>query len=156
MAGFKRKKLSRYEKREEGIRIREQRLHGEGRFVFRNKGNQNLILPKPTKNGIKTLNPNQEFEGDSYFLSLVRAGELILVKTIQSQNEAREENNMKTEQTLILDQPPTITESGTVINVTNGKPLKKLNEIKNDALNKEPADVLIIEDPMEGLTIITD
>src|SRR4051812_2500640 len=101
-------KFNKYEKKEIRAHNVAQALHGEGIYLFENRTNADLTLPRPTKSGIKMVRAKQQFHGDSYYLDLMRSGFLKLVKVIQ-QNEAKVEDEK-----LILDQPDVITEQGKV------------------------------------------
>jgi hypothetical protein len=74
--------MNRYEKREQNRLKVENHLHGEGIFVFRNKMNADMILPKPSLSGTTKVARGQEFQGDSYFMSMLGQGGLSLVRTI--------------------------------------------------------------------------
>ena len=60
------------------------------------------------------------------------------------------------EQKLILDQPDRVTNEGTVENVVQQQPKKKVKQ--NESRQPKPAqpDVLLNEDPMAGVEILND
>ena len=124
--------------------------HGEGLFVFRNKQSGTLTLPKPTKSGIKTVPPDGEWQGDNYYMGLVKTNEASLVRTILTPEQTKE--MAMNEEKLILDQPETVTAEGTVEQVVEKKP-QKLNEA---APTDPKKDVLLTEDPMDGVEIISE
>lgn len=132
--------------------------HGEGLYIFRNKTNGTLELSKPTASGMKHVGPQQEWQGDDYYMGLVRKNEAVMVKcllTPEQTKAAREEKEKPmNEQKLILDQPDRVTQEGTVEQVTN--PQVPLNEVTPVEQKKPEGGVLINEDPMEGVDIIME
>ena len=149
------KKVSRLEQRANHNQIVEHRQKGEGLFVFRNRNKATLTLPKVSADGKKTIGPSGEWEGDSYFMDLVRKNEAILVRTIKEPSETilqlneQKEYDMQ-EEKLILDQPDTVTSEGTVEQV------KATPEMELEENEKNIEDVLLTEDPMDGVEIIRD
>jgi hypothetical protein len=150
-------KLSKYEAIEYRKKKHENDFKGEGLFVFRNANKADLMLPKPAKNGVKMIGPGKEFQGDSFFMEMVKTNQLRLVKTLITPEQER---GIMTEEKLILDQPETITTQGTVEHVVSATPVKPLNEQEKSCCgscgcggggNKE---VLINEDPLEGVDIL--
>jgi len=141
-----RKRLSKYERREEQKKIKQYHQKGEGLYVFRNRSNEaTLSLLKPSADGKKMVGPNEEFEGDSYFFQMVPQ-EAILVKTIRGKGEKMDEQ-------LILDQPDQVTSEGKVEHVVSDE---RLNEMPEEGMEKSKSEVLLTEDPLDGVTIITD
>jgi len=140
-------KISKYEARAFRKKKLDYDLRGKGLFVYRNAKNSDLMLPKPDENGSKVIGPGQEFQGSDYFMSLVKTNEARLVRTLIP---VEMENNTMTEK-LILDQPETVTTEGTVEQVVENPPIKKLNETPTN--NQIDPEVLINEDPMEGVVI---
>jgi hypothetical protein len=133
-------------------------LKGEGVYVFQNNTKGDLQLPKaPIKGGVRigniTLIPcGGKFEGDSYFMSMVRTNELRLLETLITPEQQRESAAMQ-EQKLILNQPDRITDKGKVEQVVT-QPQVPLNEGKPS--DKPGEEVLISEDPMAGVEIILE
>ena len=156
---MKYRKFNKFEKKEVRSQMLENALHGEGLYLYRNNTKADLNLPRPTKSGIRSVGPGKEFQGDNYYMQLVRQGMLRLVKELQSPNHTSQEvitESIKTEvkmtnDKLILDQPDMITEHGKVEHVVSN-PEKKLNETQEDA-EKKP-DVLLNEGPVEGGFVI--
>ncbi len=74
---------------------------------------------------ITTIPPGKTFEGDSYYLNMVKSNQLRLVKTISDPNK-KEENTMQ-EEKLILDQPDRYTQQGKTEQVIPAKK-EQLNE----------------------------
>jgi hypothetical protein len=151
------KKMNRYERAEFQKKKLAQSLHGEGRYLFRNNTSGGLMLPKETLNGSRTVAVAGTFEGDSYFMAMVHTHELRLVREIEAPKPKGIENAIMNEQKLILDQPPTVNGQGTVEHHVVGpvqipaQPLKPINEKAN-----EPKDILITEDPLDGVDILID
>lgn len=152
---MKYRKFNKFEKKEVRAQMLQNALAGEGLYLFRNSTNSDLSLPRPTSSGLRVIGPMAEFQGDNYYMQMVKTGLLRLVKELQSpenQRMALEEKTMN-EQKLILDQPDMITEHGKVEHVVAGqKPQQKLNETKKD---KQPQpDVLLNEAPVEAGFVI--
>jgi hypothetical protein len=123
-------------------------LQGVGRYRYKNHSRAEMLLPKPDAKGRKLVGPGQEFEGDSYFLNLVKSHELVLLEIIDT--------GMK-EETLILDQPNKFTTNGAVEHVVVKPKNKPLNEeVPQDEQPTE--EILINEDPVDlsGVQIIVD
>jgi len=141
-------KLSKVERIIEQKRKMELAFYGEGLYVYENNTKGELDLPKATKSGIKRLLPGQQFQGDNYFMKLVKSNELRFIREITSP-----ENERKTmeEKKLILDQPDKVTNLGKVEHVVAEEPQQSLNEDSS-----EKSEILINEDPMDGVEIIND
>jgi hypothetical protein len=149
---MKYRKFNRYEKKEVRAQMLENALHGEGMYLYRNNTNADLTLPRPTRSGIRSVGPGKEFQGDNYYMQLVKQGMLRLVKELQSPNQQNvNESEVKMQEKLILDQPDTVTEQGKVEHVVS-KPAKKLNETQGEE-GKQP-EVLLNEGPVEGGFVI--
>lgn len=143
---MKYRKFNKYEKKEVRAEMLAQAMHGDGLYLFENKSNADLTLPRPTKSGIRKVGPRGQFQGDSYYLQLVRTGFLRLIKELQSP----EQEKTIMEEKLILDQPDRITSEGTIEQVVKGKPKQRLNEGDNDPqqdvlLNESPSGFVIVE-----------
>jgi hypothetical protein len=149
---MKYRKFNRFEKKEVRAQMLENALHGEGMYLYRNNTNADLTLPRPTRSGIRSVGPGKEFQGDNYYMQLVKQGMLRLVKELQSPNQQNvTESEVKMQEKLILDQPDTVTEQGKVEHVVS-KPAKKLNETQGEE-GKQP-EVLLNEGPVEGGFVI--
>jgi hypothetical protein len=150
-------RLSKYESREYRKKKLEQDLRGHGLYVYRNaRKDADLMLPKALADGRKTIGPNEEFQGDDYFMQLVRTNEARLVRTLITPQQEKE--SKMAEEKLICDQPDIITEQGKVEHVTDCTcSPKPINEGCPEACPKEsccnPPDVLINEDPMDGVVL---
>lgn len=150
------KRLNRQQKREMQTLKLKNSLSGSGVYVYENNSDADLSLPKPTASGIRVVGPRKRFQGDSYFMSWVGPPmnllKLVEVVVPQSpQKFANEETEM--ENKLILDQPDTVTQSGKVEYVVAGDPaVKQLND--NVDPTKKAPEVLLTEDPLDGVEII--
>ena len=134
------------------------RLHGEGLYIFKNNTKGSLILPKPASGGQKTIEPGEEFEGDNYFMSLVQTNSLRLVRELISPEQERQKNmlneNTLNEEKLILDQPPTVTDKGAVEHVIADPAEKQVENIHEGKPSEKKSEVLLNEDPLDGVTIL--
>ena len=150
---MKYRKFNKFEKKEMRSQMIQNALAGEGLYLYRNNTQADITLPRPTNSGLRVLEKSAEFQGDNYYMQMVRSGLLRLVKELQSpesQRKALEESKMN-EQKLILDQPDMITEQGKVEHVvSNQKPVQKLNEQNKE---KQP-DILLNEDPVDSGFVI--
>lgn len=147
---MKYRKFNKYEKKEVRAQMIENALHGEGLYLYRNNTSADITLPRPTKSGLKSVGPHAEFQGDNYYMQLVKQGIMRLVKEIQSPQAQHDAENLM-EEKLILDQPATVTQQGQVEHVVATKPAQKLNET---GVNQPQPDVLLNEDPVEGGFVI--
>lgn len=110
---------------------------GEGMYVFANNTKGDLFLPRPTHSGRRLVGRGEEFLGDSYYFGMLKTNELRLIREVAAP-------------TLLTEQPPTVTTQGTVEFVQEA-PVRPLNE---DTPPKPPADVLLVEKPVEGLRVV--
>jgi hypothetical protein len=145
------KKVNKIERIQQKKQILQYYQEGFGLYLFRNRSNfASLELPKVSKDGKKWVQPNETWEGDSYFLSMVPK-EAIMVKVLEEPiNESKEK---KMEEKLMLDQPDQVTKTGKVEHsVEADLPLTEVGP-QEEIKNKEK---LLTEDPLEGVTIIRD
>ena len=119
---------------------------GKGSFIYKNNTPGTLILPKISADGKSSVEKNETWTGDDYYMNMVPA-EAILLEIIQ-EKEAKMEN--VNEEKLILDQPETVTTEGVVERVVVSD--LPLNE--NDPQNDKTKEVLINESPLDGVKII--
>lgn len=149
-------KMTRIEKRQMHSKILEESLAGSGLYLYENNSDADLTLPRPTKSGRREIGAREQFQGDDYFLQLVRSGNLRLIKELQAPGQ--EESTMEKEEKLILDQPDTVTNEGKVENVA--QPQTPLQEPCNEGeacCGGEKPDVLINEGPVDdGFVIVED
>ena len=120
---------------------------GEGLYEYRNPNNYDITLPRPTKTGLRLVKKNSTFEGDNYYLQLVKTGMLRLVREIQSPIK-----ETTVEEKLILDQPEMVTEAGAIEHVVQKSPLQKLTETEQTGQPQKP--VLINEAPCADSFVI--
>jgi hypothetical protein len=147
-------KMTRFEKRDLHSKILEESLHGEGLYIYENRSAEaDLTLPKPTKSGKRIIGPKEQFQGDNYFMQLVRTGNLRFIKEIQAPINLKEVK--MNEEKLILDQPETVTTEGTIERVAPAsKPIPVAPLSENGKIKSENP-VLINEDPLDdGFVII--
>lgn len=127
-------------------------LAGDGIYLYKNNGRADILLAKTTKEGYKMVAPGQQFRGDSHFKQYISQGVIILKDETPVVNEG-----IKMEEKLLLDQPATHTVQGKVesIMVKSTPQKQKLNEtIPPTVAGAE--DILITEDPMGGVEILSD
>lgn len=151
---MKRKKVNKIER----SILRKEKLSqvqsGSGLFLFKNKTNASLQLPKRSSDGKIWVEANQTWEGDSFFIKMIPK-EAMLVKKIKDPEEEKMQ-----EEKLILDQPDQITNEGKIEHVVEDEVI--INEVKNKTKRKTKSesnknkDKLITENPIEGVTIIRD
>ncbi len=161
-------RLSKYEKNMLRAQKRQAALEGTGLFIFRNNTSGELYLPRPTKSGLRKVPLGEEFQGDDYYMFMVRNNELRLVRQLEPtdlQKQQAQQAQLVTEQTkqehntmqdkLIVEQPPTVTTEGTeevTVTETPEKKKKKLNEAQ--PAGDKSGDVLLNENPLDGVEII--
>lgn len=150
-------RLNKYEKNMLRAQKRKAALSGKGLYVFRNNTSGDLLLPRPTKSGITRVSTNEEFQGDDYYMFMVRNNELRLVRQIESPEQPAKTLNETTEPNmadkLITEQPPVVTNEGTVEFVEQKPKQQKLDEHKPNEQQPQP-DVLLNENPLDGIEII--
>lgn len=140
---MKRRKLT----KEEKLKIRENNFSGSGHYIYENKTTGYLTLPKPARDGRKVIPPSGRFEGDSYFMSLVRHPHNLL-KYVE---EVKQEEKVS-EKKLILDQPDMVTAKGTVEHVVDDS--TQIQRMNDSVENGKKPDVLLNESPVDGVEII--
>ena len=144
-------RFDKYERRLLREKKLEQSMHGEGLYIYQNNTKGELDLGRATKSGKKKLQIGEQFQGDNYYMGLVKTHDLKYIKEIMTPQQ--EKDNMMKEQKLILDQPDIVTEKGKVEHVLAPTPMQPLND---SMANKLKPDVLITEDPMSGVEILLD
>ena len=155
---------NRYERRQMHAVKLASDMGGTGIYVFENNTDGDLKLPKATVGGLKTVGPRKRFQGDSYFLkwvgslmNLLRLIEEIVPKMTTQEisdkiaGKELKENNVANEK-LILDQPDTITNKGKIEHVVGDGSMKPINDSNNPG--KAASDVLLTENPLDGVSII--
>jgi hypothetical protein len=145
------KKVNKLERQIQKKQTMEYYQNGVGLYLYRNRSNfASLELPKISKDGKRWVEPNETWEGDSYFLSMVPK-EAVIVRTLEEPiNESKEK---KVEEKLILDQPDQVTKIGKVEHSVEGDlPLNEEKPQKEERTKEK----LLTEDPLSGVTIIRD
>jgi hypothetical protein len=153
------KRMNRYEKREMQKLKVAQAHAGTGLFIFENNSDGDLTLPKPAADGRRVIGPRGQFQGDSYFHSLVKPPMRMLkfVKQIIPQEVKQKQITETTQMSekLILDQPDQVTTAGKVEHVvTDPNAPQPLNDNSIPQQPKPEGEVLLNEDPLSGVEII--
>lgn len=151
----KQQKVDKYTLRELKRQKREDALKGSGEYLFVNNTRGDLTLEKkPIKSPIPmspcVIPMGQTFVGDSYFLNLMRSGEIRLIEVLKPADSER--TGIMEEKKLILDQPSRFTGAGQTEHVAPVDAPKPLIESK--PVQKPAVDALITEDPLEGVEIL--
>lgn len=166
---MKYKKFNKYEKKEVRRDMIKEAMSGSGVYIYKNSSpHAELTLPRPTASGIRKVGPGKEFQGDDYYIQMVKSGELRLVKVVQTAEEAKavalaaeaaeedlllEKEKLITEsvkgekmaeQKLIVEQPSTVTTKGTVEHVVEQKK-KKTQPVRENTKHNTQQDVLLNE-----------
>jgi len=110
-------------------------LSGQGMYIFENNTKGDLYLPRPTHSGRRFVRKGEQFSGDNYYFAMLRTNELKLIREVAAAVPTK----------LLTEQPPTVTNEGTVEFVE--KP--KCNEVKTPT-----TDVLLTESPVGGIKVI--
>lgn len=151
-------RMNRYQRRELNAEKLKNNMSGTGIYIYENNSDGDLKLPKPTDSGIKTVGPRKQFQGDSYYMQWVGSPmnllklvqEVVPQMTFQQKQDLKEEQIMNDKQ-LILDQPDCINEHGKVERVIVEPTQIPINDNTNQ---NQPVDVLLTEDPLDGVEII--
>jgi hypothetical protein len=182
---MKYKKFNKYEKKEVRRTMIQNAMSGGGVYLYRNSSKcAELTLPRPTHSGVRKVEPNGEFQGDDYYMQMVKTGDLRLVEVLQTAEQEKEvlaqeallqegvvkeetqlasmanpKGGIMSEQKLIVEQPNRVTTKGTTEQVVQGTAPKKAPTKKplKEAEEKkaQPADVLLNESPVDdGFVIV--
>lgn len=147
---MKYRKFNKFEKKENRQALLKTVLAGTGLFLYENSSRTgDLSLPRPTASGLRRVGPGKQFQGDDYYMQMVKTGDLKLIKVLQP-TKAQEESLVA--EKLILDQPDIVTEKGKVEHVAEpaAKPLV-------EADNQPEVEVLLNEQPVDdGFVIVGD
>jgi hypothetical protein len=145
-------KLNKYEMRKIRSEKLKQDLHGEGLYIYENNTDGDMMLPRPTASGLSKVGPRAQFQGDNYYMSLVKSNQCKLIKELVSPEQERKMKEDKDK--LILDQPDMITEQGKVEFEVQDDQVQPLNEVGAD--EEAQPEVLLNEDPIDGVDIILE
>lgn len=152
---MKYQKFNKYEKKENRHINVTNAMAGSGLYIYENSATAELTLPRPTRTGVRKVGPKGRFQGDDYYMQLVKTGFLRLIEVLQTPEQEKEVTLLE-EQKLILDQPDRVTNKGKVEQVVEKKtPKQKLNEAGSDPAAPQP-DILLNESPGDdGFVVIT-
>lgn len=129
----------------------QQHVEGDTIYTFENHRKHDFSLPKKSLDGKTFIPPRGRFKGDAYFLMFLKSGDVRLVASEPYINESKKETDM---QKLILEQPNKVTIQGTTESVMVEAPVQqKLNETPQK-VNQLAPDVLLVENPLDGIDII--
>jgi hypothetical protein len=129
--------------REQRLLKRTDDMKGTGSFIFVNCTKGDFYLPRPTKSGKRIVKFGEEFEGDSYYMFLLKTGELRIVREVQDETKLLKETSMS--EKLLTEQPPTVTHDGKVEYV--------VTEEDNE---KKKKDKLLSEKSLEGVKLLLE
>jgi hypothetical protein len=148
---MKYRKFNKYEKKEIQHKMLEAAMAGSGIYIYQNSSNNGeLKLPRPTKSGLREVDPGAQFQGDDYYMQMVLRGELRYIRTIQTPEQEKEAQML--EQKLIVEQPDQVKATGTVEQVVAPTPTRPMTE----ADNAPQPDVLLVETPLtDGFSILS-
>lgn len=152
-------RLNKYERRTVYQEKLKQDMGGTGSYIYENNTDGDLKLPKPTGANIRTVGPRKRFEGDSYFKKWV-GPPLNLLKLVEEitpelNHQQLQEQRMAEEKKLLLDQPDTFTPQGKVEHVMAPQQgLQPLNDVTDPTQPQQKPEVLLTEDPLDGVEII--
>lgn len=138
--------MTRQERAKMNKEMKAKSLQGKGLYLYKNNSRGTITLTKLAKDGRRDVKPGDTWEGDDYFMFLVRETpqDVIVLKVLERENTMPEEK-------LILDQPDQVTSEGTVEHVVKN-PEQDINETFPQQSPKK--DVLINENPLDGVEII--
>lgn len=139
--------ITRKQKRERMLQKRETQMHGDGLYIFQNITGADLMLPRPTKSGRRTVGPREKFMGDSYYKTMK---DVICLQEVQSEMPTPNQS----EQKLLTEVPPIVTHEGKVEYVQAQPNVKPLNENEKKKQQVAPSEVLLTEQPLEGVRIM--
>lgn len=165
-------RLTRQERREVHAEKLKNDMGGSGVYIYENNTEGDLKLPKATDSGVRQISPKGKpgcrFQGDSYFMkwvgspmNLLRLIEVVVpmmtFEQLQAHKEQQEllleEEAMANEKKLLLDQPDTVTTHGKIERVVVDPEQQAINDVTDPAPKKQH-DVLLTEDPLDGVEII--
>jgi len=153
-------------------------VEGDVIYTFENHKNHDLALPRKSFDDKTLIPPRGKFKGDAYFLMLMKTGYVRLVSSEpyirpevaaaaaaeaaklaaatanqETLNENVQEN--KTMDKLILDQPEKVTARGHQQEHVVADPNTNLKQIKEQGSAPKGGEVLLTENPLDGIDIIT-
>jgi hypothetical protein len=148
-------------------------VQGTHLYTFENHRNHDLSLPRRSYDGKTLIPPRGQFKGDEYFLMLQKSGQIRLVSSepfvkpqpvvaaqvqqpvVEKVEVIKENLQENTMEKLILDQPDRVTVQGHSEQVACNQP-KQINDASEvNAKAKQSGEVLLTENPLDGVDIIT-
>ena len=145
-------------------------MSGTGVYIYENNTDGDLTLPKPTESGVRSICPKNKpgcrFQGDSYYLqwvgspmNLLKLVEEVVPKMThvqlmehrEKQEQLLEDEAVANEKQLLLDQPDCVNKNGKIERVVVDPTQQKMND--NTEIS-QPVEVLLTEDPLDGVEII--
>jgi len=129
----------------------QQHVEGDTIYTFENHRTHDFSLPKKSFDGKSLIPPKGKFKGDAYFLMFLKTGDVRLVSAEPYINESKKENDM---QKLILDQPDRVTSHGKTESVVVDTPTQQVLTETPTKVNAPAPDVLLVENPLDGIDII--
>lgn len=172
---MKYKKFNKYEKKDIRRQMISAAMSGGGVYVYQNSSKAaELTLPRPTHSGLRKVEPGAQFQGDDYFMQMVKTGDLRLIEVLQTAEQEKaalaEESRLLEESTkpclpcntkgacmseekLIVEQPDTVTDKGTVERIVEGSSPKKKKPLRESEDKKPQVDILLNESP-DGFVIV--
>jgi len=126
-------------------------VEGDTIYTFENHRNHDFSLPRKSFDNKSLIPPRGKFKGDAYFLMFLKTGDIRLVSSEPYINEANKENDMKK---LILDQPDRVTTQGTTESVLVDTPAQQVLTEAPTKVKAVAPDVLLVENPLDGIDII--
>jgi hypothetical protein len=150
-------------------------VEGDTIYTFENHRNHDLSLPRKSFDEKTLIPPRGRFKGDSYFLMLMKTGYVRLVGSepyirtpapapqqaspvVQEQAKPLNESQENKMEKLILDQPEKFTARGhsEAVNVSNQPQVESCKSAQENAnASNKNNDVLLTENPLDGIDIIT-
>lgn len=141
------KKIDKHTLREMKRQKMQGALKGDGEYLFVNNTRGDLTLIKPPISGPNPVPAGRTFVGDSYFVNtLMKTGEVRLIEVLKNERTDMQEKK------LVLDQPDRFTSQGQTEHVLPKS--KDINLHENQPKDSKPKDILITEDPLDGVEII--
>ena len=142
---------NKYQRREMRAKQLDAALKGEGLYIYENHTKGDMLLPKPTDSGQTKVAAGAQFQGDNYFMQLVRNNQCRLIQQLISPEQERAMNEAR----LVLDQPQIVKESGPVEYV-QGKQTNLTKPVNETAAKNNEVPQLLVEEPVDGVDILTD
>jgi hypothetical protein len=148
-------------------------VQGDFLYIFENHKSHDLSLPRKSYDGKTLIPPRGRFTGDEYFLMLQKTGMVRLIsaepyirkpapvaieKTVPEQQKPLNETQENSMEKLILDQPEKFTARGhsEAVTVSNQPQVESRRAAQeNTNTGNKNKDVLLTENPLDGIDIIT-